>query len=129
MLLNIMTHGHHCGDYTWDPDSVPKILEELREVDEEVRDLLSKILLNIMTHGHHGGDYTWDPDSVPQILEELRKVDEEVRDLLNGEISNVQSLLEELPGQFFTYMRSGDVKPLKASTLCGFSFMCDLVTL
>ncbi|GJR60513.1 BONZAI 3-like protein [Tanacetum coccineum] len=39
----------------------------------------------------------------------------------DGEISMVQSLLEELPGQFFTYMRSGDVKPLKALTLCGFT--------
>nr|GEV33754.1 retrotransposon protein, putative, Ty1-copia subclass [Tanacetum cinerariifolium] len=44
ILLNIMKHGHHDGDDTWDPDSVPQILEELREEDEEVRDLLSKVL-------------------------------------------------------------------------------------
>lgn len=29
-----------------------------------------------------------------------------------GEISVVQSLLEELPGQFLGYMRSRDLKPL-----------------
>ncbi|GKA73167.1 putative ribonuclease H-like domain-containing protein, partial [Tanacetum coccineum] len=55
ILLNIMTHGHHGGDDTWDPDSVPQILEELREEDEEVRDLLSKILqkdYNLRRVGH-----------------------------------------------------------------------------
>nr|GEX08514.1 hypothetical protein [Tanacetum cinerariifolium] len=86
-----------------------------------------KILLNIMTHGHHGGDYTWDLDSVPQILEELREGDEEVRDLLNGEISNVQSLLEELPGQFFTYMRSGD--PSQQYHGCGYFKWKDEITI
>ncbi|KAJ0845908.1 putative C2 domain, von Willebrand factor, type A, copine, protein BONZAI, C2 domain superfamily [Helianthus annuus] len=35
-----------------------------------------------------------------------------VRDVQHGERSMVQALLEELPGQFLTYMRSRDVKPL-----------------
>lgn len=34
-----------------------------------------------------------------------------IRDVHRGEISMVQSLLEELPGQFLTYMRSRNVKP------------------
>ncbi|PWA89020.1 calcium-dependent phospholipid-binding Copine family protein [Artemisia annua] len=38
-----------------------------------------------------------------------------VRDVHNGEISMVQSLLEELPGQFLTYMRSRDIKPLNVN--------------
>ncbi|XAR52531.1 hypothetical protein NMG60_11020661 [Bertholletia excelsa] len=35
-----------------------------------------------------------------------------MREVHGGEISVVQSLLEELPGQFLTYMRSRDIKPL-----------------
>ncbi|OMO88090.1 hypothetical protein CCACVL1_08557 [Corchorus capsularis] len=31
-----------------------------------------------------------------------------------GQISVVQALLEELPGQFLTYMRSRNIKPLHA---------------
>ncbi|CAL5379060.1 unnamed protein product [Camellia sinensis] len=34
-----------------------------------------------------------------------------MRDVHGGQISIVQSLLEELPGQFLTYMRSRDIKP------------------
>ncbi|CAL5379068.1 unnamed protein product [Camellia sinensis] len=34
-----------------------------------------------------------------------------MRDVHGGHISIVQSLLEELPGQFLTYMRSKDIKP------------------
>ncbi|KAL6845034.1 hypothetical protein ACP4OV_025207 [Aristida adscensionis] len=34
-----------------------------------------------------------------------------MRNVQGGEISVVQSLLEELPGQFLTYMRSRDIKP------------------
>ncbi|CAL5379056.1 unnamed protein product [Camellia sinensis] len=37
--------------------------------------------------------------------------DVHARHMLGGEISIVQSLLEELPGQFLTYMRSRDIKP------------------
>ena len=32
-----------------------------------------------------------------------------------GQISIVQALLEELPGQFLMYMRSRDIKPLDAN--------------
>ncbi|MFS7949344.1 putative von Willebrand factor, type A, copine, protein BONZAI [Helianthus anomalus] len=35
-----------------------------------------------------------------------------IRDVQRGERSMVQALLEELPGQFLTYMRSRDIKPL-----------------
>ncbi|XP_024978767.1 protein BONZAI 3 isoform X2 [Cynara cardunculus var. scolymus] len=35
-----------------------------------------------------------------------------MRDVHRGEISMVQGLLEELPGQFLTYVRSRDMKPL-----------------
>ncbi|CAH1421718.1 unnamed protein product [Lactuca virosa] len=35
-----------------------------------------------------------------------------IRDVHRGDISMVQGLLEELPGQFLTYMRSKGVKPL-----------------
>ncbi|XP_076924508.1 protein BONZAI 3-like [Bidens hawaiensis] len=35
-----------------------------------------------------------------------------MRDVQHGERSMVQALSEELPGQFLTFMRSGDVKPL-----------------
>ncbi|KAK1360336.1 putative C2 domain, von Willebrand factor, type A, copine, protein BONZAI [Heracleum sosnowskyi] len=38
-----------------------------------------------------------------------------MRDVHGGQISVVQSLLEELPGQFLTYMRSRDIKPIGAS--------------
>ncbi|XP_030961112.1 protein BONZAI 3-like isoform X1 [Quercus lobata] len=34
-----------------------------------------------------------------------------MRDVHSGQISVVQALLEELPGQFLTYMRSRDIKP------------------
>ncbi|KAJ7973406.1 Protein BONZAI [Quillaja saponaria] len=34
-----------------------------------------------------------------------------MREVHSGQISVVQSLLEELPGQFLTYMRSRDIKP------------------
>lgn len=34
-----------------------------------------------------------------------------------GQISIVQSLLEELPGQFLTYMRSRDIKPRSVDTV------------
>jgi hypothetical protein len=34
-----------------------------------------------------------------------------MRDVQGGQISVVQSLLEELPGQFLAYMRSRDIKP------------------
>ncbi|GMP40511.1 hypothetical protein CsSME_00010935 [Camellia sinensis var. sinensis] len=34
-----------------------------------------------------------------------------IHKMLGGQISIVQSLLEELPGQFLTYMRSRDIKP------------------
>ncbi|THG12027.1 hypothetical protein TEA_020740 [Camellia sinensis var. sinensis] len=34
-----------------------------------------------------------------------------MRDVHGGQISIVQSLLEELPGQFLTYMRCRDIKP------------------
>ncbi|KAI3499831.1 hypothetical protein L1887_35643 [Cichorium endivia] len=37
-----------------------------------------------------------------------------VRDVHRGQMSMVQGLLEELPGQFLTYMRSRGVKPLSA---------------
>ncbi|KAM1749710.1 hypothetical protein ACFX12_010538 [Malus domestica] len=35
-----------------------------------------------------------------------------MRDVQSGQISVVQGLLEELPGQFLSYMRSMDIKPL-----------------
>ncbi|XP_062143748.1 protein BONZAI 3-like isoform X1 [Alnus glutinosa] len=35
-----------------------------------------------------------------------------MREVHSGQISVVQALLEELPGQFLTYMRSRDIKPL-----------------
>ncbi|CAH9145230.1 unnamed protein product [Cuscuta epithymum] len=35
-----------------------------------------------------------------------------MREVLAGQISVVQALLEELPGQFLAYMRSRDIKPL-----------------
>lgn len=38
-----------------------------------------------------------------------------MRDVHHGEISMVQALLEELPGQFLTYMRSRDIKPLNVN--------------
>lgn len=38
-----------------------------------------------------------------------------MRDVHGGQLSVVQSLLEELPGQFLTYMRSRDIKPIGAS--------------
>ncbi|XP_006655255.1 protein BONZAI 3 [Oryza brachyantha] len=37
-----------------------------------------------------------------------------MRDVQGGQISVVQSLLEELPGQFLAYMRSRDIKPRAA---------------
>ncbi|KAF8394494.1 hypothetical protein HHK36_020703 [Tetracentron sinense] len=37
-----------------------------------------------------------------------------MREVHTGQISIVQALLEELPGQFLTYMRSRDIKPLSA---------------
>ncbi|XP_059659620.1 protein BONZAI 3-like isoform X1 [Cornus florida] len=38
-----------------------------------------------------------------------------MRDVQGGQISAVQALLEELPGQFLTYMRSRDIKPHTAN--------------
>lgn len=38
-----------------------------------------------------------------------------MRNVHHGEISMVQALLEELPGQFLTYVRSRDIKPLNAN--------------
>ncbi|XP_059663482.1 protein BONZAI 3-like [Cornus florida] len=38
-----------------------------------------------------------------------------MRDVHGGQISVVQALLEELPGQFLTYMRSRDIKPHTAN--------------
>ncbi|VFQ70923.1 unnamed protein product [Cuscuta campestris] len=39
-----------------------------------------------------------------------------IRDVLAGQVSVVQALLEELPGQFLTYMRSRDIKPLNVTS-------------
>ncbi|KAE8664720.1 hypothetical protein F3Y22_tig00112738pilonHSYRG00147 [Hibiscus syriacus] len=36
------------------------------------------------------------------------------RCICRGQISCVQALLEELPGQFLTYVRSRNIKPLYA---------------
>ncbi|PHT48728.1 Protein BONZAI 3 [Capsicum baccatum] len=38
-----------------------------------------------------------------------------MREVHSGQISVVQALLEELPGQFLTYMRCRDIKPLNIS--------------
>nr|XP_043617827.1 protein BONZAI 3-like isoform X2 [Erigeron canadensis] len=38
-----------------------------------------------------------------------------MRNVHPGEVSMVQALLEELPGQFLTYMRSRDIKPLNVN--------------
>ncbi|KAK9218884.1 hypothetical protein WN943_007522 [Citrus x changshan-huyou] len=35
-----------------------------------------------------------------------------MREVHSGQVSVVQALLEELPGQFLTYMRCRDIKPL-----------------
>ncbi|OVA12550.1 C2 calcium-dependent membrane targeting [Macleaya cordata] len=98
------------------------VLTDLQEsIDALVR--ASDLPLSILIVGVGGADFTQmeilDADKGKRLESSTGRIATRdivqfvpMREVQGGQISIVQSLLEELPGQFLTYMRSRDIKPL-----------------
>lgn len=98
---------------------------------QETKDALvraSDLPLSILIVGVGGADFTQmeilDADTGHRLESSTGRVATRdivqfvpMREVQAGQISIVQSLLEELPGQFLTYMRSRDIKPRSVDTV------------
>ncbi|KAK1581808.1 hypothetical protein Q3G72_009168 [Acer saccharum] len=91
---------------------------------QETKDALvraSDLPLSILIVGVGGADFTQmeilDADNGRLVSSTGRVATRDIvqfvpiRDVHSGRISAVQALLEELPGQFLSYVRAGDIKP------------------
>ncbi|KAK1318349.1 Protein BONZAI 3 [Acorus calamus] len=112
--------------YNWNKYFVLLIITDGVITDlQETKDALvraSDLPLSILIVGVGGADFTemkiLDADNGRRLESSMGRIATRdivqfvpMRDVQGGQISIVQSLLEELPGQFLSYMQSRDIKP------------------